>query len=63
MQQNRPGSEGMGTIIAVLAIAALLVIGMLYIMQAPSEPPSSATSEGPAKTAPAAPAPAPKPSN
>lgn len=53
-------SEGSGAIIAVVAVAALIIVGMLYIMQPPADAPSSMSSEAPAKTAPA-PVPAPAP--
>jgi hypothetical protein len=50
----------MGAIVAVVAVAALIIIGMLYIMQSPSETPSTASSEPPATTAPSTkPTPAP----
>ena len=52
-----PG-EGMGAIIAVVAVAALIIVGMLYIMQPPPETPGAVTSEAPSTTTPA---PAPKP--
>jgi hypothetical protein len=55
-------SEGSGAIIAVVGVAALIIVGMLYIMQPPADAPSSMSSEAPAKTAPApVPAPAPAP--
>jgi hypothetical protein len=52
-------SEGLGAIIAVVAVAAVIIAGMLYIMQPPAETPNRVTGEAPsAKT----PAPTPKPS-
>lgn len=50
--------EGMGAIIGVVAIAALIIIGMLYIMQPPADTPGSVTGQGPSTTTPA-PTPAP----
>lgn len=50
-------SEGTGAIIAVVAVAALIIVGMLYIMQPPADVPASMSSEAPAKTAPAPAAP------
>ncbi|HWB44046.1 MAG TPA: hypothetical protein VG900_01275 [Hyphomicrobiaceae bacterium] len=60
MRRNPNRNEGMGAIVAVVAVAALIIIGMLYIMQSPSETPSTASSEPPATTAPSTkPTPAP----
>jgi hypothetical protein len=42
---DREPAEGAGAIIAVVAIAALLIVGMLYIMRPVAEPPSSVTSQ------------------
>jgi hypothetical protein len=50
--------EGLGTIIAVVAVAGVIIAGMLYIMQPPAETPNRVTSEAPSATTPA---PAPKP--
>jgi len=50
--------EGMGAIIAVIAIAALIIVGLLYIMQPPADSPRSITSEAPSRTAPPATPPA-----
>jgi hypothetical protein len=50
--------EGMGAIIAIVAVAALIIVGMLYIMQAPPEARRAVTSEAPTVTNPV---PAPKP--
>jgi hypothetical protein len=65
MRRDPNRREGMGAIVAVVAVAALIIVGMLYIMQSPSETPSTASSEPPATTAPSttkpAPAPTPKP--
>jgi hypothetical protein len=64
MQQRDPDrSEGMGAIIAVVAVAALIIVGMLYIMQPPSDSPTSTTqAPSPTATKPIpAPAPAPAP--
>lgn len=54
-------SEGMGAVVAVVALAALIIVGLLYLMHPGSETPGRVTSEGPAATAPSVPAPA-KPS-
>jgi hypothetical protein len=51
-------SEGLGAIIAVVAVAAVIIAGMLYILQPPAEAPNRVTSEAPSATTPA---PAPKP--
>jgi len=59
-EQRLDRGDGMGAIIAVVAVAALIIVGMLYIMQPPADAPSSITSEAPAKTAPAPAAPAPQ---
>jgi hypothetical protein len=48
-------AEGTGAIVAVVAVAMLIIAGMLYIMQPPSDVPASRTTEAPVTT----PAPAP----
>lgn len=50
--------EGMGAILGVVAVAALIIIGMLYIMSPPVDSPRSVSSEAPGTTAPS-PAPTP----
>lgn len=45
-------SEGMGAIIAVVAVAAVIVMGLIYLMQSPVEPTRSVTSQAPTTTAP-----------
>jgi hypothetical protein len=48
MNRDRDSSEGMGAIIAVVAIAALVIMGMLYIMQPPTDAPATTTTQAPA---------------
>jgi hypothetical protein len=61
MRRDPNRREGMGAIVAVVAVAALIFVGMLYIMQSPSETPSTASSESPATSAPSTPKPTPAP--
>jgi hypothetical protein len=50
-------SDGMGAIVAVVAVAALVIIGMLYVMQPPNPNPARQTSEAPPASAPTLPLP------
>jgi ferritin-like metal-binding protein YciE len=61
MRRDPNRREGMGAIVAVVAVAALIIVGLLYIMQSPSETPSTASSESPATSAPSTPKPTPAP--
>ena len=45
-------NKGMGGIIAVVAIAALVIVGLLYTMQPQTETPARVTSEAPNATTP-----------
>jgi hypothetical protein len=45
-------SEGLGAIIAVVAVAAVIIVGMLYIMQPPAETPGTVTGQAPSVTTP-----------
>ncbi len=51
-------SEGLSAILAVVAVAAVIIAGLLYIMQPPVVTPGTVTSEAPTATTPA---PLPKP--
>jgi hypothetical protein len=51
-------SEGLSAIVAVVAVAAVIIAGLLYIMQPPVGTPGTVTSEAPSATNPA-PAPIP----
>jgi len=50
-RSRQPRSEGMGVIISVVAVTALIILGMLCIMR-PVEAPGTVTSEAPSPTAP-----------
>jgi hypothetical protein len=45
-------SEGLGAIIAVVAVAAVIIVGLLYILQPPAELPRRVTSEAPSAISP-----------
>jgi hypothetical protein len=51
-------SEGLSAIVAVVAVAAVIIAGLLYILQPPAGTPGTVTSEAPTVTTPA---PLPKP--
>ena len=51
-------SEGLSAIVAVVAVAAVIIAGLLYILQPPAGTPDTITSEAPTVTTPA---PVPKP--
>ena len=51
-------SEGLGAVIAVVAVAAVILASILYILGPPAETPARVTSEAPGVTTPA---PQPKP--
>jgi hypothetical protein len=51
-------TEGLSTIAAVVAVAAVIIAGLLYIMEPPVGTPGTVTGETPTATTPA---PAPKP--
>lgn len=55
---NRDGGYGTGTasIIGIVLVAALIIAGMLYLMQSPPETPAGVTSQGPSTTTQPAPA-------
>jgi hypothetical protein len=52
MRYDRNISDGMGVIIAVVAIAALIVIGLVYFLQ-PAETSRPVTGEAPTQSVPA----------
>lgn len=52
-------SQGLGAIVAVVAVAAVIIAAMLYMMQPPAQAPNRVTSEAP--TGASSPAPTPKP--
>jgi hypothetical protein len=45
-------SEGVGPILAVVALAAMIIVGLIYLMQSPTDSPSRVTSQGPTATSP-----------
>ena len=46
-------SEGLSAIVAVVAVAAVIIAGLLYILQPPAGTPGTVTSEAPTVTTPA----------
>ena len=52
------GAESLSAIVAVVAVAAVIIAGLLYILQPPAGTPGTVTGEAPTVTTPA---PAPKP--
>jgi hypothetical protein len=52
MNRETDTSEGTGAILAVVAVAALIILGMLYIMQPLGDTPATSTAEQPAIVSP-----------
>jgi hypothetical protein len=49
-EQGADQSEGMGAIVAVVAIAALIIVSLMYLLRPPSDVPSTTTSQAPGVT-------------
>jgi hypothetical protein len=52
-ERDTSRGDGLGAIIAVAAVAGIIIVGLLYIMQPPAPGPTSVTTEAPPVTTPA----------